>query len=94
LLIRVFTISFLGHRLIAFRKELSLKEAPLHRLTGISPAKAFGVAILGQTPIVAHHLQFMVINFVLLWFVNLNRYSVETICEHKASSLSTEAISR
>ena len=37
----------------------------------------FGVVILGQAPIVAHNLQYVLINFVLLWFVELNRFSVD-----------------
>src|SRR5438132_11591661 len=36
----------------------------------------FGLVMLGQAPIVAHNLQYVLVNFVLLWFVDLNRYSV------------------
>ena len=37
----------------------------------------FGVVILGQAPIVAHNLQYVLINFVLLWLVELNRFSID-----------------
>src|SRR5947209_13826824 len=36
----------------------------------------FGLVILGQAPIVAHNLQYILVNFVLLWFVDMNRYSL------------------
>jgi len=37
----------------------------------------FGMVILGQAPTVAHNLQYVLINFVLLWFVELNRLSID-----------------
>ncbi len=37
----------------------------------------FGMVILGQAPTVAHNLQYVLINFVLLWFVELNRFSID-----------------
>ena len=39
----------------------------------------FGVVMLGQAPTVAHNLQYVLVNFLLLWFVDLNRYSVDTL---------------
>src|SRR5260370_41952260 len=36
----------------------------------------FGVVMLGQAPTVAHNLQYVLVNFVLLWFVDLNLYSL------------------
>src|SRR2546430_3111723 len=39
----------------------------------------FGVVILGEAPIVAHNLQYVLINFVLLWFVELNKFSLDSV---------------
>ena len=39
----------------------------------------FGLVILGQAPIVAHNLQYILVNFVLLWFVDMNRYSLDSL---------------
>ena len=43
----------------------------------------FGVVMLGQAPTVAHNLQYALVNFVLLWFVDLNRYSVDGLLGRK-----------
>jgi thiosulfate dehydrogenase [quinone] large subunit len=40
-------------------------------------ALSFGTVILGDFPTVAHNLQYAFVNFVLLWLVNLNRYSID-----------------
>jgi hypothetical protein len=37
----------------------------------------FGVLMLGDTQTVAHNLHYVLINFVLLWFVELNRYGLD-----------------
>ena len=37
----------------------------------------FGTVMLGDSPTVAHNLQYALVNFVLLWFVDLNRYSLD-----------------
>ena len=37
----------------------------------------FGTVMLGDAPTVAHNLQYALVNFVLLWFVDLNRYSLD-----------------
>ena len=37
----------------------------------------FGVVMLGQAPTVAHNLQYVLVNFVLLWFVEWNRVSID-----------------
>jgi len=42
--------------------------------------------MLGQAPTVAHNLQYVLLNFVLLWFVDLNRYSVDGIIARKPSA--------
>ena len=39
----------------------------------------FGLVILGQAPIVAHNLQYILINFVLLWLVELNKFSLDSV---------------
>ena len=44
----------------------------------------FGVVVLGDPPTVAHNLQYALINFVLLWFVDLNRCSVDGLLGRKA----------
>jgi len=44
----------------------------------------FGVVILGQAVIVAHNLQYVLVNFVLLWLVDLNRYSLDSLFRRRA----------
>ena len=39
----------------------------------------FGVTWLGDAATVAHNLQYVLINFVLLWFVEFNRYSLDAL---------------
>jgi thiosulfate dehydrogenase (quinone) large subunit len=46
----------------------------------------FGVVVLGQAPTVAHNLQFVLVNFVLLWLVDLNRYSVDGLLARKPAA--------
>src|SRR3989440_9153089 len=46
----------------------------------------FGVVILGQAPTVAHNLQYVLMNFVLLWLVDLNRYSVDGLLARKPAA--------
>src|SRR6266404_3034278 len=46
----------------------------------------FGLVMLGQAPIVAHNLQYVLVNFVLLWFVDLNGYSVDGLLARKPSA--------
>jgi len=46
----------------------------------------FGVVILGQAPTVAHNLQYVLLNFLLLWLVDLNRYSVDGILARKPAA--------
>jgi len=47
-------------------------------------ALTFGTVILGDAPTVAHNLQYGLINFVLLWFVDFNRYSVDRLIRRTA----------
>jgi len=39
----------------------------------------FGTVMLGDAPTVAHNLQYALVNFVLLWLVDLNRYSLDAV---------------
>jgi thiosulfate dehydrogenase [quinone] large subunit len=39
----------------------------------------FGVVILGQAPTVAHNLQYVLLNFVLLWVVDFNSISIDSL---------------
>jgi len=40
---------------------------------------AFGTVMLGDAATVAHNLQYALVNFVLLWLVDLNRYSLDGV---------------
>jgi len=39
----------------------------------------FGTVMLGDAPTVAHNLQYALVTFVLLWLVDLNRYSLDSL---------------
>ena len=39
----------------------------------------FGVVILGQAPTVAHNLQYVLLNFVLLWVIDFNSISIDSL---------------
>jgi len=39
----------------------------------------FGLVILGQAPTVAHNLQYVLLNFVLLWVVDSNSISIDAL---------------
>jgi len=39
----------------------------------------FGLVILGQAPTVAHNLQYVLLNFVLLWVVDFNSISIDSL---------------
>jgi thiosulfate dehydrogenase [quinone] large subunit len=43
----------------------------------------FGTVMLGDPPTVAHNLQYALVNFVLLWFLDLNRYSLDRLISRK-----------
>ena len=43
----------------------------------------FGTVMLGDAPTVAHNLQYALVNFVLLWLVDLNRYSIDGMMRRK-----------
>lgn len=44
----------------------------------------FGMVILGQPPTAAHNLQYALVNFVLLWFSDLNGYSLDRLIHRKS----------
>src|SRR2546422_10547768 len=46
----------------------------------------FGVVVLGDAPTVAHNLQYVLINFVLLWLIDLNRYSLDSLFRHRGAA--------
>ncbi len=46
----------------------------------------FGTVMLGDAPTVAHNLQYALVNFVLLWFVDLNRYSLDSLFRRKTAA--------
>src|ERR687884_2080293 len=48
-------------------------------------ALTFGMVILGDTPTVAHNLQYVLINFVLLSFADYNGYSVDRLLRGRPS---------
>jgi thiosulfate dehydrogenase [quinone] large subunit len=39
----------------------------------------FGTVMSGDAPTVAHNLQYALVNFVLLWLIDLNRYSLDAL---------------
>ena len=43
----------------------------------------FGTVMLGDAPTVAHNLQYALVNFVLLWLIDLNRYSLDSLVRRK-----------
>ena len=45
----------------------------------------FGTVMLGDPPTVAHNLQYALVNFALLWFSDLDRYSLDSIFNRKAT---------
>jgi len=46
----------------------------------------FGTVMLGDAPTVAHNLQYALVNFVLLWFLDLNRYSLDALFDRRAAA--------
>jgi thiosulfate dehydrogenase [quinone] large subunit len=44
----------------------------------------FGTVMLGEAPTVAHNLQYALVNFVLMWLLDLNRYSLDSLFRGKA----------
>ena len=44
----------------------------------------FGMVILGQAPTVAHNLQYVLINFLLLWFIDANAFCLDALWYKRA----------
>ena len=52
----------------------------------------FGLVILGQAQIVAHNLQYALVNFVLLWFLEFNGCSVDSLLRKRNRTISTDEV--
>jgi len=46
----------------------------------------FGLVMLGQAQTVAHNLQYVLVNFVLLWLVDLNGFSLDWLFRRRAQA--------
>jgi len=56
-------------------------------LTGLLlAALTFGTVMLADFGTVAHNTQYALVNFVLLWFVDLNRYSLDVLISRKSAA--------
>ncbi len=51
-------------------------------------ALTFGTVMLGDAPTVAHNLQYALVNFVLLWFSDLNGFSIDHLLGRAPRKLS------
>ena len=51
----------------------------------------FGLVILGQAQIVSHTLQYVLLNFVLLWFVDFNSISIDSLIRKRPAAGFTPA---
>jgi thiosulfate dehydrogenase (quinone) large subunit len=51
----------------------------------------FGTVMLGDAATVAHNLQYALVNFVLLWLVDLNRYSLDGVLRRRSPAGFTQA---
>src|SRR2546423_793285 len=47
----------------------------------------FGLVILGQAQLVAHNLQYGLVNFVLLWFLEFNGFSVDSLIRKRQMTI-------
>jgi thiosulfate dehydrogenase [quinone] large subunit len=52
----------------------------------------FGLVILGQAQIVAHNLQYALVNFVLLWFLEFNGCSVDSLLRKRNRTISNDEV--
>ncbi|SRR6266496_4877255 len=51
----------------------------------------FGTVVLGDASTVAHNLMYALVNFVLLWQVDLNRYSLDSLIRRRTPAGFTHA---
>ncbi len=52
-------------------------------------ALTFGTVMLGEFPTVAHNVQYGLVNFVLLWLSDLNRFSIDYLRKPRGSTIVT-----
>ncbi|MFN2532334.1 MAG: YceI family protein [Pyrinomonadaceae bacterium] len=52
----------------------------------------FGTVMLGDAPTIAHNVQYALINFVLLWFVEFNAFSLDRLLGRTARMAITAAL--
>jgi hypothetical protein len=52
-------------------------------------ALTFGTVMLGEFPTVAHNVQYGLVNFVLLWLSDLNRFSIDHVRKRDGSATVT-----
>jgi hypothetical protein len=80
-------VIFLFYGIGKFRGGLSNFVGGMNQQSGLLLiGLTFGVVMLGQAPTVAHNLQYVLVNFALLWFVDLNRLSIDSLFGRKASA--------
>lgn len=46
----------------------------------------FGVVMLGQAQLVAHNLIYVLVNFVLLWFIDLNTFAIDRLIRSRPAA--------
>ena len=54
-------------------------------------ALTFGTVMLGDAATVAHNLQYALVNFVLLWLIDLNGYSLDSVIARRTPAGFTSA---
>ena len=52
----------------------------------------FGVVMLGQAELVAHNLQYGLVNFVLLWFVDFNSFSIDSLFVKRTAAIPNDRV--
>ncbi len=52
-------------------------------------ALTFGTVMLGEFPTVAHNVQYGLVNFVLLWLSDLDRFSIDHLRKPRESTIVT-----
>ncbi|HYK21368.1 MAG TPA: DoxX family protein [Pyrinomonadaceae bacterium] len=52
----------------------------------------FGVVMLGQAQLVAHNLQYGLVNFVLLWFLDFNGFSIDSLFGKRTTAVPNDRV--
>ena len=52
----------------------------------------FGLVILGQAQLVAHNLQYGLVNFVLLWFLDYNGFSIDSLFAKRTTTIPNDRV--